>query len=103
MVGDDRDALFRIAPIVDEDAGEHAAGLALADADCEVLIELGESPGLQNVGEHVGGDLGVPALQTAHAIRRDIGGDEGDHQPTTTIVHRGTAGTAGNGACRRRS
>ena len=80
MVGDDGDAFLGIAAVVDEDAGEHAAGLPLADADRQVLVELGEAAGLQDVGQHVGGDLGVPLLHAAHAVGREIGGDEGDQQ-----------------------
>ena len=30
--------------------------------------------------EHVGGDLGVPLLDPAHAVGSEIGADEGDHQ-----------------------
>ena len=55
-----------------------AAGLPFADPDGQVLIELGEAAGLQDVGEHVGGDLGVPLLDAAHAVGGEIGGDEGD-------------------------
>ena len=50
MVGDDADALLGIAAVVDEDAGEQAAGLALADADGQILVELREAAGLQDVG-----------------------------------------------------
>ena len=68
VVGDDGDALLRIAAVVDEDAAEHAAGLPFADPDGQVLVELGEAAGLQDVGQHVGGDLGVPLLDPAHAV-----------------------------------
>ena len=86
MVGDDGDALLRVALIVDEDAGEDAAGQTLADADGQVLIELGEAAGLQNVGQHVGGDLGVPLLDNpAHAVGRQKGCDEG-HTATTQVA-----------------
>ena len=80
VVGDDGDALLRIAAVVDEDAGEHAAGLPLANADGQVLVELGEAAGLQDVGQHVGGDFGIPLLEAAHAVGREIGGDEGNQE-----------------------
>ena len=51
MVGDDGDALLGIAPVVDENAGQHAAGLALANANGEIAFELGETAGLQDVGD----------------------------------------------------
>ena len=37
------------------------------------VIELREAAGLQNVGQNVGGDLGVPLLEPAHAVGREIG------------------------------
>ena len=76
MIGDDADAFVRIAAVVDEDSGEQATGLPLANPNRQVLIELREAAGLQNVGEHVGGDVGVPLLQPPHAVRGEIGGDK---------------------------
>ena len=54
MVGNDGDALLGIAAIVDEDAAELTTGPAFADANRQVLVELGETSGLQDVGQHVG-------------------------------------------------
>jgi hypothetical protein len=51
-----------------------------ADPDRQVLVELGEAAGLEDVGEHVGGDLGVPLLDPPHAVGGEIGRDEGDQQ-----------------------
>src|SRR2546428_458639 len=68
VIGDNGDALLRIATVVDEDAGKHATRLAFPDPDRQVLIELGETSGLQDVGQHVGGDLGVPLLDPAQAV-----------------------------------
>ena len=79
MVGNDGDAFLGVAAIIDKNAGEHAARLTLANADGQVLIERGKAAGLQNVGEHVGGDLGVPLLDAAHAVGRQVGRDEGNH------------------------
>ena len=54
-------AFLGIAAVVDEDADQQAAGLAFANADRQVLLELREAARLQDVGEDVGGDLAVPA------------------------------------------
>jgi len=61
-------------------AYQQAAGLAFANPDGQILVELGKAPGLQHVGEHVGGDLRIPLLQPPHAVRREIGGDKGNQQ-----------------------
>ena len=61
-------------------ADQQAARLPFANADGQVLVELGEAAGLQDVGQHVGGDFGVPLLEPAHAVGGEIGGDEGHHQ-----------------------
>ncbi len=80
VIGDDGDAFLRVAPVVDKNAGEHAARLTFADADGQVLVELGEAAGLQDVGEHIRGDLGIPMLDAAHPVRGEIGGGEGDQK-----------------------
>ena len=59
---------------------EHAAGQAFADPDRQVLVELGEAAGLQDVGQDVGGDFGIPLLDSAHAVGGEIGADKGHHQ-----------------------
>ncbi len=79
MVGDDADAFLWIPAIVDEDAGEQSARPSFPDTDGQILVELGEAAGLQDVGEDVRGDVGVPLLDSAHAVRREIGRDKGDH------------------------
>jgi hypothetical protein len=72
MVGNDGDALFGIATIINKNPDQQSAGLTLPDADSQVLIELSEAAGLQDIRQNVGGDLGVPALQPAHTIRCQI-------------------------------
>ena len=79
VVGDDADAFLWIAAVIDKDANEHAAGVPLPDSDGQVLIELCEPAGLQDVGQNVRCDFSVPPLQAAHPIRREIGGDERNH------------------------
>src|SRR4029079_2036870 len=78
VVGDDGDALLGIATVVDEDAADVAGGAAFADASRQVLVELGETSGLQDVGQHVRGDLGVPLLDPAQPVGREKGRDEDD-------------------------
>jgi hypothetical protein len=80
VVRDDADTFLRVAPIVDKDADEQAARLSFPNPDGQVLIELCEPAGLQDVGENIGGDFSVPAFEAAHAIRCEIGGDERHHQ-----------------------
>ena len=80
MIGNDGDALLGIAAVVDEDAGENAAGLPFPDTNRQVLVELGETSGLQDVGQHVGRDLGVPLLDAAQAVGSKIGCDEDDQE-----------------------
>ncbi len=103
MVGDDADAFLGIAAVVDEDAGEQAAGLPLPDPDGQVLVELGEAAGLQDVGQHVGGDFGIPLLDAAHAVGREIGGDEGNQDRHHAGGIDETGGTAGTAKSRPRS
>ena len=79
MVGNDADTFLGIAPIIDENADKYAAGLPFSNADRQVLIELSEAAGLQNIGQHIRGDFGIPLLQAAHAVGRKIGGNEGNH------------------------
>ena len=103
VVGNDADALLGISAVVDENADQQATGLALADADGEILVELGKAAGLQDVGQHVGGDLGVPLLDPPHAVGREIGRDEGDQDGHHHRREERTDGTAGSARSRRRS
>ncbi len=79
MVGDDADAFLRIAAVIDEDADQQAARAAFANPHRQVLVELGETSGLQDVGEHVRGDVRIPLLEAPHAVRSQIGSDKGHH------------------------
>jgi hypothetical protein len=79
MVGDDADTFLGIAAVIDKDADKHAAGLPLSNADGQVLVELGKAAGLEDVGEHIGGDFGIPLLETPHAVGCEIGGNESNH------------------------
>src|SRR5467141_295809 len=79
MVGNDADTFLGIAAVIDKDADKHATGLPLSNADGQVLVELGKAAGLEDVGEHIGGDFGIPLLQAPHAVGGEIGGDKGNH------------------------
>src|ERR1700733_14033116 len=80
MVGDDADALLRIAAVVNENAEDLATGLPFPNPDDEILVKLRETAGLQNIGQDVRGDLGAPSVGAPHALRSQIEPDEGHQQ-----------------------
>ncbi len=57
-----------------------AAGLPFPNPDDEVLVELREASGLQDIGQDVRGDLGTPTVGAPHALRREIKTDKGHQQ-----------------------
>ena len=82
MLGEDGDALLRIAAVVQQQADEQAVGAALADVEGEARLDGDEAAGLHDVADEVGAHLGQPAAQHAQAFRRDIGADAGEQHAT---------------------
>ena len=83
-LGDDRDTLLRIAPVVDENSDQQPLGLPFAHPQGEVALDLDEFAGLQHVAEHVGRNLALPGLEPAQAVRGHVSRDDedqrGDHR-----------------------
>ena len=63
LLGEDGDALLRVAPVVDEDAEQLPVRAALADVEGEAAVDGVKRPGCTMLLTQVGAHLGRPAPQ----------------------------------------
>ena len=71
LLGDDGGALLCVALVIDEDPQQLPVRPSFPDMQGEPVLYLGETPGLHDIADQVGADLGGPAAQLAKSPRRD--------------------------------
>ena len=86
-LGENGDALGRIAPVVEEDAEQLPVVAPLADVDGDAAFDRGEAAGLHDVAHDIGAHFGEPVAQHAQALGREIGADR-QHQQRDHDGHR---------------